>query len=221
MRNGFFLIFILVFLPVWADVKLIKITEDEPISLEEVAEPIINRLNAAPSQKPVFDVGLVLILDDLKYYIKPSIFMSKSKPDEVCTPTSAVLAYQCKEGQRFVKGCHLLFFDAQGKWVGWYTLETHEKSPNYCNAIPALGIANKSKNELLITIQYFFVDGSGAIKTSELGSDWSRMTKLFRVKANNGKIEVSEDDSCLRNPNKLDTIAKARKQLQNCAVNSK
>ena len=84
--------------------------------------------------------------------------------------------------------------------------------------MPAMGIADKWKNEILVTMQYFLADGGGAKKVAELGSGWARMTSLIRVKAVDGKIEVEQDDSCLGNPNQLDTIAKARKQLKICAT---
>ncbi len=79
-----------------------------------------------------------------------------------------------------------------------------------------MGVADKSNNELLITMQYFLTDGGGAKKVSELGSNWLRMTSLIRVKAKNGKIEVEQDDACLGNPNKVDTVGLARKLLQRC-----
>jgi len=54
-----------------------------------------------------------------------------------------------------------------------------------------------------------------------VGAGWFRMTTLIRVKDNHGKIEIEQDDSCLGNPNQLETIAKARKQLQRCAAGQK
>jgi hypothetical protein len=221
MHKLLFIAFIWIGLPVWADVQLLKLDANDPIEPDLLADAAIKGLSATPGREPHHDIGLRLQIDEVKYYIQPSIFMAKSKPDEVCTPTGDVLAYQCKEGQRFVKGCHLLFFDARGKWAGWHALDIQEKSPYYCNALPALSTANKLKNELLVTMQYFLVDSGGARKASDIGKDWLRMTTLFRVRAINGKIEVEQDDSCLSNPNQLDTIAKARKQLQRCAINKK
>ena len=84
-----------------------------------------------------------------------------------------------------------------------------------------MGVADRDKNELLITMQYFLADGGGAKKASDVGADWFRMTTLFRVKAIDGKIEVEQDDYCLGNPNQFDTIAKARMQLQRCRANLK
>jgi hypothetical protein len=203
-------------LPVWADVQLFKTTDEDP-ELDKISIPITEKLTASPSREATFSYGFKMVLDDENYYIKPTTFMAKSKPDEICNPIEKSLTYRCKEGQPHVKGCHFLFFDARGKWIGIHTMKINEDIPHYCNAMPAMGVANRAKNELLVTMQYFLADGRGAKKVSELGFNWIRMTTLFRVKAINGKIEVEQDDSCLGNPNQIDTISKARKQLKRCA----
>ena len=182
-----------------------------------MSDKVIQTLNAAPDRHALYDVGFRMSVDDTQYYIIGAMFMAKSKPDEVCHPTKDVLAYQCKEGQRFVEGCHLLFFDAQGAWAGWYTFRINETaSPAFCNAMPAMGVYDKARNQLLVTMQYFLINDSGAKKISELGSGWHRMTTLFTVKEVGGKIEVEQDDRCLGNPNRIDTIPEARKRLRAC-----
>jgi hypothetical protein len=210
-------------MPTWAEVQLLKFSDNEPISLKEVAEPLIKVLTAVPTRDTHYDVGLVLVVDQVKYYVKPSMFMAKNRTDEVCKPVRIPeLAYRCEEGQPYVEGCHLLFFNAQGENVGFQTMRIDEKYPHFCNAMPAIGVANKSQNELLVTMQYFIPEAHmGATKSTELGRGWTRMTSLIRLKAINGKIEVVQDDSCLGNPNQIDTIAKARKQLQRCAASKK
>ena len=136
MRELIFLLTILVHSSILADVILEKI-EYEPITLSDVSVPVITGINAAPSREPSFSAGLILKIDGVKFYIKPAMFMSKSKPDEVCTPNGVVFAYQCKEGQRFAASCHLLFFDSQGKWVGWNTLKINEKkAPTFATLYP-------------------------------------------------------------------------------------
>lgn len=214
MRRFLFLCLLLVSNHAMAAIALGKIDQD-PIDLVDLSDPITKNLNAVPTDKPFYSIGFSLTIDDVKYYIKPAMFMAKSRPDEVCTPTKEVLKYQCKEGQRITSGCHLLFFNAQREWVGMYTIKISERDyPHYCNAMPAMGVANKTNNELLVTMQYFLLNGGGAKKVSELGSSWIRMTSLFRVKAVNGKIEVEQDDNCLGNPNRIETIPDARKALQ-------
>jgi len=204
-----------------ADVQLFSPKDEIDVDFVAASNAVIKNLNAAPKLPPSYYAGFRLMIDDVRYYIAATEFMAKSRPDEVCTPSGDVLAYRCKEGQRLVHGCHLLFFDAQGKLVGFHTVNIQEKHPYFCNAIPAIGVADKSKNELLVTMQYFFIDGRGAKKISDVGSGWTRMTSLFRIKANDGKIEIEQDDSCLGNPNQLDTLGKARKQVQRCVASKK
>ena len=70
-------------------------------------------------------------------------------------------------------------------------------------------------------MQYFPIDRKAASKVSEIGSGWNRMTVLLRVKAVNGKIVVEQDDTCLNNPNKLDSVPDARKTLIRCNTGTK
>jgi hypothetical protein len=167
-----------------------------------------------------YEIGFRLFIDDTKYYINAVEFMAKSRPEEVCTPErfANVPTYKCVEGQRDRQGCHLLFFDSNFAEAGFHTVKINEPYLYYCNAMPALGIANKDRNELLVTVQYFPIDRKAASKVSEIGSGWSRMTVLFRVKAVDGKVVVEQDDNCLGNPNHIETIPDARKQLKRCAA---
>lgn len=222
MRNFLMLLAIWFCMPVWSKVQLLELEDHDPIETFTLADAIIKKLTATPTIDAHNDIGLRMVIDDVKYYIQPTMFMAKSSPDEVCHRTGNVLAYQCKEGQRLVEGCHLLFFNAKGEWVGWHSMAINElQYPHYCNAFPAMGVADKSNNELLITMQYFLADGGVAEKVSNIGSNWIRMTSLIRVKANNGKIEVEQDDTCFGNPNKVNTIVQARKLLQRCNAGHK
>ena len=60
--------------------------------------------------------------------------------------------------------------------------------------------------------------GAAAKKMSGIGSGWLRMTVLLRVKENDGKVEIVQDDSCLGNPNRIETIPDARRSLKKCAA---
>jgi hypothetical protein len=202
-----------------AEVKLLEIGND-PLDIEKRTIEIANELKATPEIDPLLDVGFRLILDDVKYYILPVMIMLKSRPDEVCTYNlKNSKTYRCIEGQPNVRGCHLLFLNAQGKFAGLYTLQIKESSPHYCNNFPAFGVTDKASNSLMVTVQYFIpAEGRVAKKISEIGLAWYRMTILFRVKANNnGRIEVEQDDECLGNPNRIDNIPEARKLLRQCA----
>ena len=173
--------------------------------------------------KPAYDPGFSLYADGSKYYIQPALFMPKDRPDEVCTPVNFDKAhpYRCEEGQSFKESCHLMLFNAQFENVGVYRFRPQEPYETFCNAVPAIGVADKVRNELFVTFQYFPIDRKVAGKVSEIGSGWKRMTSLLRVKQVDGKITVEDDDSCLGNPNAIETIPDARAALKRCRSASK
>lgn len=194
----------------------------EPAQMRKAVKEVADKRNARlPGEWSVdFGLGFKLHIDEVKYYIKPAMLMAKSQPKEVCTPKDYDKAptYQCEEGQRYAHGCHLVFLDADFAEAGFHTLTINEPYRYFCNAMPALGVASKERNELLVTVQYFPIDRKAASKVSEIGSSWTRMTMLFRVKAVDGKIVVEQDDRCLGNPNRIETIPEARKLLKRCEV---
>lgn len=186
--------------------------------MRETAAKKLNAVTNPPFGEPQFDPAFRMHLDDTLYYIQGAMFMPKSRPNEVCavadfknTPT-----YHCKEGQTYAYKSHLLFFNANFEQVGTHQFKINEPFEYYVNAMPAMGIYNKERNELLVTVQYFPTDRIAASKVSDVGAGWKRMTILFRVKAVDGKILVEQDDVCLKNPNTIDTIPDARKQLKQC-----
>ena len=72
--------------------------------------------------------GFKLFVNETKYFLQPSKFMTKSRPNEVCTPTSGPgLTYQCEEGQRLTSDCHLIFFDAKFVEAGFSTAVSRPK----------------------------------------------------------------------------------------------
>ena len=196
-------------------------TEGDP--LRKAVDELIDEMNAVPKSevpfgKPINFAPYHLFIDDVKYYVKPKMFMARNTPNEVCHPIPKALAYMCSEGQPFVFGCHLLFFNAAFENVGRYTIRVNETAPHFCNSMPAMGVYSKERNEILNTVQYFIpASGQGAKTVAQLGQGWMRMTNLLRIKAVNGKIEVKQDDSCLGNPNQYESIIDARIALRKSA----
>lgn len=161
--------------------------------------------------------GFKLFVNETKYFLRPAAFMSKSRPDEVCTPKSGSgLTYQCQEGQRTTSDCHLIFFDAKFAEAGFNTVKVNEPYQFYCNSVVGVGVGAKGGDDLLVTVQYFPIDQKLASKASEIGSGWNRMTVLFHINAVDGKIVAEQDDVCLGNPNRIDNILDARKRLAKC-----
>lgn len=168
--------------------------------------------------QPHYNQYFMLYADGAKYYMQGAMFMSKTSPNERCTPVDKDLVYLCEQGQRFKESAHLLFMDSNFQDAGVYKVKINTPYDVFVNAMLALGIANKTRNELLLTVQYFAIDGKGAHTISEVGDGWKRMTVLLRLKAVDGKIEVEQDDSCLGNPNNYETIPNARKALMQCVA---
>ena len=177
-----------------------------------------NATPPGPRGEPEYAFGYKLFLDNKKHYLMPVLFMAKQRPDEVCNPVSFKNEpiYKCEEGQHYALGCHIFIFDSTFREVGFHTVKIAEPWPLFCNAVTAVGTGDKKNNELLLTVQYFPVDRKAASKISEIGSGWNRMTVLLRVKADNGKVIIDQDDRCLGNPNRIETIPDARRRLKKC-----
>jgi hypothetical protein len=186
--------------------------------------------NAVPSQGPRGSAELALpyklFLDDTQYYLQPMLFMARRHEGEVCTPAPYDKAptYRCVEGQRYTRGCHVLVFDRAFKEVGFHTVRINESQPYFCNAVVSAGVASRVRNELLLTVQYFPLDGQAASEASEIGSSWRRMTIRLRLRAAQGKdqgrVAIEQDDGCLGNPNRIETVPDAREKLRRCAAAS-
>jgi len=195
---------------------------DEGARMQAVAEMGALKRNAAlPGDygKAEPTLGYKLFIDEKKHYLQPMRFMAKQHVNDVCTPApfTNVPTYRCVEGQRYRVGCHVFVFGEAFKEVGFHTIEIKETAPYFCNAVPAVGVGDKARNEVLFTVQYFFIDGKPATKMSEIGSGWKRMTVALRFKDEGGKVSIEQDDRCLGNPNTIDTIPDARRRLKQCA----
>lgn len=195
---------------------------DESAPLELATIDYAKEFNAVdqstPWGRPDRALAFQLYFGGAKYYIQPVQFMAKDHPDEVCTPEryTGQPNYSCHEGQHYKHSCHLFFFNSKYEPVGAYRIKINEPFEVFCNATPAIGVYDKTKNELLVTLQYFPIDRKAASRISEVGSNWIRMTSLFRLKEENGRISVEQDDVCLKNPNRYETIPDARKALRLC-----
>ena len=155
------------------------------------------------------------------YSMFANTFMHKTKPDEVCSWLKAekngLPNYQCPEGQPLHFDCHFYFVndDIQIKAVHIAKLSIPESSrPPFCQTVLGVGAANKTAPALMVTVQYFNTESPVAKTASQLGSNWLRSTLLFRLQEKDGELVVTQDDSCLGNPNKFETIPDARKAFK-------
>lgn len=196
--------------------------QDEGQKVESAAGKFASSLSAAPLSEVTtlnFASGFRLHVDEALFYVQPAMFMARETEGEVCTPApfKSTPTYMCKEGQRHTSSCHLLFLNKEMEPAGSLRLRIDEPYRYFCNAIPAVGTGDKSRNELLVTVQYFPIDAKPTSNVADVGSGWERMTVLVRVKAVDGKIVAEQDDRCLRNPNKFNTVPDARKALKRCS----
>ncbi|MGX8882036.1 hypothetical protein ACWWD9_02355 [Methylovorus sp. SPW-M1] len=160
-------------------------------------------------------------LNGQMYSMFANTFMHKSTPDEVCSRQKGrdmgLPRYQCAEGQWVHYDCHFYFVndDSQIKAVHIAKLSIPESSrPPFCQTVLGVGAANKTAPALMVTVQYFNTESPVAKTASQLGSNWLRSTLLFRLQEKDGELVVTQDDSCLGNPNKFETIPDARKAFK-------
>lgn len=147
--------------------------------------------------------GFKLQIDGRQHYLEPIGFMTKSRADEVCTPSNfkGQPTYRCNEGQRHAVDCHILIFNENFEEVGYHRIMVKEPYQFYCNGVPAVGVLNASDNLLLTTLQYFPIDRRHAGTVAEVGQGWSRMTVLLRLTRNeDGQVSIEQDDVCLGSP---------------------
>lgn len=167
------------------------------------------------------DAGFKMKMDGRQHYLVPIKFMSKSRPDEVCTPSAfkGQPTYRCNEGQRHTVDCHILIFNEKFEEAGYHRIEIKEPYQFFCNAVPGVGVADTANNLLLATVQYFPIDRKHASTVAEVGKGWRRMTVALRLKRQeDGLVLIEQEDTCLGNPNDIETIPDARRQLKKCAI---
>lgn len=203
----------------YPDGHLIPESKQDSGKVDAAARQSASLRNAVPTDAPELGLGFKLIFNDELYYVQPTRFMHQSYSGEICHVKDFVNmpTYQCVEGQRHTVACHIGIYDSQFKEVGWRTIQIKEPYQVYCNSDIAMGIGRKGLDELLMTIQYFPIDRKAASKVSEIGSGWMRMTVQLKLsKSADGHIVIDQDDTCLGNPNSIDTIPDARKALRQC-----
>lgn len=208
----------------WKAERGVPMEQWEVSKLETATLTTATTLSATSSRKkrtayaPELGLGFRLYLDGMKYYVKSALFMAKDRPGEVCTPSSntKTLDYKCEEGQSYKVSCHLMFFNAQFENVGVYRLRPQERYETFCNAVLAIGAADKGRDEMFVTYQYFPIDRPAARKVSEIGDGWTRMTSQLRLTLVDGRFAVEEDTGCIPNPNTIETIPDARVALKRC-----
>lgn len=86
----------------------------------------------------------------------------------------------------------------------------------WCNSVQGIGSAGKGRDGVLIALTYYLTGTPPAKSRAEIGEGWRYMTVLVRFAETDGKLTLTQDDSCLGNPNPYKDIPSARKALARC-----
>jgi len=112
--------------------------------------------------------------------------------------------------------CSLFISDASLFHFAQYDIKLPEAGGRtWCNGTDGLGRV-KGQDALLVPVSYYLTDKKLAKKIKDIGDGWRHITVLLRLKQQNGRVVIEQDDSCLGNPNHFPDIPSARKALQKC-----
>lgn len=118
--------------------------------------------------------------------------------------------------------CALYVFDQDLNKLTSLKINLPENSHGtWCNGTYGLGGAGNAIDGVLVTISYYLTGRKPAQRAADIGKGWRYMTVLIRFEEKDGKLVLSQDDSCLGNPNGYDAIPDARKALTRCLLPKK
>lgn len=112
--------------------------------------------------------------------------------------------------------CTLFIYDENLKQVAKHDVKLNEASGHtWCNDARALARV-KGQDALLFSVSYYLTDQPLAKRAQDIGDGWRYMTVLLRLRQQDGKVVIEQDDTCLGNPNAFKDVAAARKALSAC-----
>lgn len=112
--------------------------------------------------------------------------------------------------------CALFVYDEHLKQAAKYSVKFNEADgKTWCNGANAIARV-KGQDALLFSVSYYLTDKPLAKKMKDIGTGWRYMTVLLRLKEQDGKVIIEQDDSCLGNPNAYEDIPSARQALAAC-----
>lgn len=88
------------------------------------------------------------------------------------------------------------------------------KGRPYFLDMKAMSVAPGSPDLMLIVVNY--VDSADLLADPQGNFKVFTSTLAFRFQDSGGRLRIAQDDSCLGNPNNVNTIAAARKRLASC-----
>lgn len=130
----------------------------------------------------------------------------------------------CSSMHVTARQCHLFMLTEQGGIAGVGRMQiVRDKNlirgrPG-CIDIKAMAIAKSVPDGILITATY--IDSSFMASPGNMPDEYQTTILLILKEESPGKLSITQDDSCLGNPNRIASIAAARKRLEQCAKASK
>lgn len=148
------------------------------------------------------------------FYVAGVRYTSKEQTAEVHRSTVAG-----EPDAKIVPGggvCALFIYDEHLKQAAKHDVKLNEANGHtWCNGALALARV-KGQDALLFSISYYLTDKPLAKKANDIGDAWRYMTVLLKLREQDGKVVIEQDDSCLGNPNGFKDLASARKALSAC-----
>ncbi|KGM39763.1 hypothetical protein JY96_06235 [Aquabacterium sp. NJ1] len=112
--------------------------------------------------------------------------------------------------------CTLFVYDKDLKQAAKHDIKLNEADGHtWCNGARALARV-KGQDALLFSISYYLTDKPLAKNPQDIGAGWRYMTVLLKLREQDGKVSIEQDDTCLGNPNGFKDLASARKALSVC-----
>lgn len=157
----------------------------------------------------LFDIGFHMLIGKNNYYIISGTYQTDEQINQHKINKSSALpgGGVC---ELFIYGSSMA--PAGNKKI--FIAENDNKT--FCNGVYGIGRTN-GQNALLIPVSYYFTEKQQKAKAiNSIGKGWRYMTVLLRLKRAGNNIEITQDDTCLGNPNRYPDIPSARRALQKC-----
>ncbi|WP_290877412.1 hypothetical protein [Aquabacterium sp.] len=112
--------------------------------------------------------------------------------------------------------CALFIYDEKLKQSAKHDIKLAEANGRtWCNGVQALARV-KGQDALLFSLSYYLTDKPLVKKAQDIGDGWRYMTVLLKLREQDGKVLIEQDDACLGNPNQIKDVSAARKVLAEC-----
>lgn len=240
-----FIIFF-VFLSGWshAELTLMKTTPDMKNKIKSIEERVVRPYSVSKSL--IFGSGITGVADlqystsfswifnNFVYYSNVTSFVVDKEDIPECKGYPKTYEEvgknnwngpaNCDTINSSARQCHLFMLNENSDIAGvGQIFIAREKNiingkPN-CIDVKAIAIARTVPDSFLITLSY--LDSAEYVDPKSMPDEYPT-TVLLRLKEESpGKLTITQDDSCLGNPNRIASIAAARKRLEQCAKESK